>query len=277
MIKHQFTAYFISIHHKISRMDIDLKGAFWGPLFFLSLFFTSCNAYCEIKLALIDTGFCPGKIAAKKKITIENMIDLTSSVKIDCQKYDSRDGRFHGQLVLEEFLKFYNPKNEILHIYPLIIFNSAGEQKIDYWLKSIDWVKKEKIDIVLTAAGFMGTEKISNSLPAIWFVPSGRITPKVLGIGSLFPQSLAPLKNLFLIGDFYDGRQVLYDQGLLYKEFIDYYFPSGAGHFTGTSRAVAEACAKAISLCPIKTMRECLLKSSKVYIDNLSHNTIRTF
>jgi len=254
-----------------------MREALFGLLFFLSFLISSSNAYSEIKLALIDTGFCLEKITSSNNIIIEKIIDLTGDLKINCAKYNPLDGRFHGQLVLEEFLRFYIPKNEKLHIYPIVIFNSSGEQKKDYWLKAIDWVKKENIDIVLTAAGLMGSNKFVSSLPAVWFAPSGRMTPKVLGSGSLFPQNLAPLNNLFLIGDFYDGRQVLYDQGLLYKESIDYYFPSGRGHFTGTSRAVAEACAKALNLCSIKTMRECLLKYSKVYIDNLSHNTIRTF
>jgi hypothetical protein len=229
----------------------------------------------EIKIAVIDTGFCSENIKSKYKI--ESALDLTSSVKIDCKKMDKKSLRFHGQLVLEEFLKFYNNKKQILHIYPLIIFNERGDQKKTYWLSAIDWISNNKIDFVLTASGFVTDEKMTISLPAIWFVPSGRINTQIKDFTTLFPQNLAPKENLFLIGDFYDGRQVLYDQALLYKDKIDYYFPSGTGSFQGTSRAVAEAAALALNLCPITSMRSCLKKLSKEYFDSLSNNKIQTY
>jgi hypothetical protein len=272
MNKLQSTVHLKSISLEIlKKIKFNLLLALFGPVFFLHVH----SLQAEIKMALIDTGFCPMKNHSMVKI--KPAIDLTKSVKLDCQKFDSTLPRFHGQLVLEEFLKFYDSKKSMLHIYPLIVFDARGEQKKEYWSEAVDWVKKNKIDIVLTASGLVSSAEIVNELPAIWFVPSGRISPQIKESSILFPQNLSPKENLFLIGDYYEGEQVLYDQGLLYKEKIDYYFPSGQGHFQGTSRAVAEAAARAINLCPLSSMRSCLKKLSKVYKDNLSHTSIQTY
>lgn len=269
------TVHFILIHVRIHWNNLlNRKLALFGPVLFL--FFISIPAYSEIRMAIIDTGFCPLK-SKKNNVKIEEVVDLTNSVKLDCLKRAKSPARFHGQMVLEEFFKYYIPKKQLLHLYPLVVFNSKGDQKKEYWLKALDWIKKNNIDIVLTAAGLITNQKIVNELPALWFVPSGRMNPQLKDKNALFPQSLAPLDNLFLIGDYYDGRQVLYDQGLLFQDKIDYYFPSGSQNFKGTSRAVAEACAVALNLCPIKNMRGCLLKSSKEYIDNLSQKKIKTY
>lgn len=260
-----------------TRFSFILRLALWGPVFFA---FTpdAIIAKTILNIAFIDTGFCPEKIK-RDNVVIENVIDLTRSVLLDCAGliYKKNLQRLHGQLVLEEFLKYFDNKKKNIHIYPLIVFDQRGDQKKDYWLKAIDWVKNKKIDVVISAAGLITEEKISNELPGIWFVPSGRITPQVKKGSSLFPQNLAPLKNLFLIGDFYDGRQVLYDQGLLFQDKIDYYFPAETKGFVGTSRAVAEGSARALNICPVKTMRECLNKNKKEYSDNLSGKKIQTF
>ena len=231
-----------------------------------------------INIAFIDTGFCPD-IIHKPRVKIEKVLDLTASVRLDCSKIMSNKNspRFHGQLVLEEFLKFFDNKKSGAHIFPLIVFNQSGDQLPEYWLKAIDWIKKNKIDVVVTASGLITTNKIISELPSLWFVPSGRITPSIKKESGLFPQNLAPQKNMIVIGDFYDGQQVLYDQGLLFQDKIDYYFPAGKGGFVGTSRAVAEGSARAINLCPISNMKVCLKKISKEYIDNLSRRKIKTF
>lgn len=254
----------------------------YGAAFYLVLFsFNSASA--QMKIAIIDTGFCPEKIKlANKQIKITPVQDFTNSVNLDCQsvKFDKSTPRFHGQLVLEEFINYYHHQNLSLELYPLIVFNSRGDQKSEYWIKAIEWVKNNKIDLVVSAAGLIlskSNKLPARVLPAVWFIPSGRTTPQINKDSKLFPQNLAPQNNLFVIGDFYDGQQVLYDQGLLYQDKIDYYFPSGSNAFSGTSRAVAEASARAITLCPLASLRECLKKKSKEYIDNLSRRTIKTF
>jgi hypothetical protein len=269
MNKFQFTVRFLF-------NKILFRLALLGSAFFLltNLAFASK----DLKIAMIDTGFCTEKIKVKN-IKLEEINDFTKSVKFggNCSKFDKFAPRFHGQLVLEEFIKYFDHKKKNIQIYPLVVFDEAGNQKKEYWLKAIEWIKKNNIEVVVTAAGFITTEKIVSELPGLWFVPSGRVTPQIKKVDSLFPQNLAPMENLFLIGDFYDGRQVLYDQGLLFQDKIDYYFPAGLKGFVGTSRAVAEGSARAINLCPISTMRDCLKKLEKVYNDNLSRRKIQTF
>ncbi|MDO9183329.1 MAG: hypothetical protein Q7U04_13025 [Bacteriovorax sp.] len=250
-----------------------------GPVYiFLNL--NTALAQTSLKIAFLDTGFCTEKIKpVSKQVKVNSVVDLTHSVKLDCLNlsFNKNFPRFHGQLVLEEFLAFFVPAKVSVNIYPLIIFDHKGEQKKEYWLKAIDWIKKNKIDVVVTAAGLVTEDKLVKELPAVWFVPSGRVTPQIKKENSLFPQNLAPLKNLFLIGDFYDGKNVIYDQELLFQDQIDYFFPSGQNNFVGTSRAVAEASARALSLCPLATLRDCLKSKSKQYTDNLSSKNITTF
>ena len=271
--------YFYEFTKIINRVRfLWITGFIFKSVCLIVLLQNSSEANGPLNIAFIDTGFCPDKIQITN-IKIENAIDLTGSVKLDCKKMVSNKNspRFHGQLVLDEFLKYFDNKKKSLHLFPLIVFNEKGDQKKEYWLRAIDWVKENKIDVVVTAAGFITSEKVVAELPAVWFIPSGRVTPQITKESRLFPQSLAPQKNLFVIGDFYDGQQVLYDQGLLFQDQIDYYFPSGVKGFVGTSRAVAEASARALNLCPLKTMRDCLKKMQKVYIDNLSQRKIQTF
>ncbi len=277
MIKLQSIDHSQLVYRAIHIKNILSKrpSLFGAALFFILLV---NPVFAEVKVALIDTGFCINKVHSQSNIKVESFIDFTKTVKIDCTKYDYNNPRFHGQLVLEEFLKFYDNKKLQLHIYPLIVYNLQGDQKKEYWIEAINWIKNNKIDFVLTASGLITKERIVENLPGLWFVPSGRITPQIKDQTELFPQNLAPLGNLFLIGDFYDGtRLAIYDHGLLYKDKIDYYFPSGSNGFKGTSRAVAEAAARALNLCPISDMRACLKKLSKEYVDNLSHKKIQTY
>lgn len=258
------------------RTNLLIGPAFIGPALFLLL---STVAHSEIRIAIVDTGFCPEKIKTRSIIKIEKAIDLTESVKLDCHssRFDKLSPRFHGQLVLEEFIKSVTDKTISLTVFPLIVFNQRGDQRKEYWEKAIDWIKKNQIDLVVTAAGFITKERIVNELPGVWFVPSGRISPQIKKGVELFPQNLAPMNNLFVIGDFYDGRSVLYDQALLYQDKIDYYFPSGLRGFKGTSKAVAEAAGRAVSICSLSSLRACLKKKSKEYLDGLSNRKIQTY
>jgi hypothetical protein len=251
-----------------------------------TLFLTS-TAYSAINVAIIDTGFCPQKISSlNKNIKILEVIDFTQSVKLDCQKWtlDDSDPRFHGQRLLQEFLNTIDTKKLHLVIRPIIIFNQLGEQSLDYWLKAIRWVKENHIDIVVSASGLILLENQNSFkeilLSSIWFLPSGRMTPKIKKDTHLFPQALAPRDNLFLIGDYYDGGQILYDQALLYQDKIDYYFPAGTGSFKGTSRAVAIGAGRAINLCSqalSHNFRQCLKLKSKEYFDSISKRVLLSY
>lgn len=248
----------------------------------LYFFFFISKTQAEINIVIVDTGFCPDKIAATslKSVRILPVVDLTKSVKLDCSSdsFNKESPRFHGQLVLEEFLSHLKlASKESVRLHPLMIYNAKGDQLAQYWLLAMEWIKEHKIDMVLTASGLITSNRLSPSLPGLWFMPSGRVTPQINKQTTLFPQNLAPSKNIYMIGDYFDRPTILYDEGLLYQDKIDYYFPSGDNHFRGTSRAVAEAAAKALSLCPISSMRECLNKKSKVLKDSVNGKLMRTY
>lgn len=281
----QFTVHSISNRPAIQICKKILRSVPLLGLTFFS-FFVSVSAHSALKIAVLDTGFCPEQITiSNPKIRIQPAIDLTKSVKLDCQNpaFNKDLPRFHGHLVIEELLKHLNIDTEVT-ITPLILFDAKGLQHKDYWLAGIDWVKKNKIDFVLSASGLINREASPKmKLPAIWFVPSGRTSPHIKKGDGLFPQNLAPAQNLFLIGSYYqydskNAENVLYDVGLLYQDKIDYYFQSGADKFSGTSRAVAEGAARAINLCPVNSlMRVCLKKQSKVLSDRLNKKAITTY
>lgn len=274
--------------NQIFKSNFLMRPLLYGVAFF-SMFIVFNPAYANLKIAVVDTGFCSEKALTKSKNhVVKEARDLTGSNNYDCKKISDQElkssGRFHGQNVLNEFLS-YLPKKIKLTIYPLVIYDDKGNQTKDAWEKAIALIKKENIDMVLTASGFISEEKIAADLPSIWFVPSGRTERFITTKTVLFPQSLAPAPNLFVIGDYYDdGGQILYDQGLLYQDQVDYYFPSGKKGFTGTSRAVAEAMAKALQKCFIEkdviaahSLRLCLLKSAKTLKDPILKKEFKTF
>ena len=285
-------------NHKLNQTksfynySLIMKPLLYGAAFFFISFFFSFSSQGAIRMAVIDTGFCVEKMTINKKIknqiTILPVIDVTSKNKWNCKKVVEKQilesPRFHGQRVLQEFLKFA-PKKEKVIIKPIVIFDQKGNQTKEAWLKAIRTIEKEKIDYILTASGMPVKEKINIDLPGIWFVPSGRIERTIKKDTMLFPQLLGPQVNLFIIGDYSEGKVVFYDQDLLYKDVIDYYFPIGKGKFKGTSRAVAEAMGVALSSCPYTknelspphALRLCLMKKSKVLNDPIAKIDFKTF
>lgn len=260
-----------------------------GPLLLGAVFLLSINsAHANLKIAIVDTGFCSQKSLTKSKNHIvKNVRDMTGPISYDCKKISEKElktsGRFHGQHVLNEFLSF-SPKKIKMTIYPMVVYDKNGNQTSEGWKQAIELIEKEKIDMVLTASGFISEEKVVKDLPSIWFVPSGRTERSITTKTVLFPQSLAPTPNIFVIGDYFDGGQIIYDQALLYQDQIDYYFPAGNKGFTGTSRAVAEAMAKALQKCFIEkdiiaahSLRLCLIKSSKTLKDPILKKEFKTF
>jgi hypothetical protein len=256
-------------------------------LAFLLCLLTPFQSFAALKIAIVDTGFCSKRIKTSASIVIAPALDMTNSVKLNCDNFKDSDlktqGRFHGHLVLEEFLK-YLPKESSVTIFPLTIYNGSGKQTIEAWDQAIAWIKKENIDLVLTASGLIGAAPTHKELPALWFIPSGRIGGAVKEDSTLFPQSLAPKENIFVIGDFMEGKTVIYDQGLLYKDVIDYSFASGESGLTGTSRTVAHALGRAIDVCSLNKkmkspseLRQCLSKIQKNLYDAVSKKSIKTF
>ena len=263
-----------------------IRPLLYGAAFFCSLIFNHAEA--TLKIALLDTGFCIEKAEIKSsKHIIESVQDMTSAQKFDCSKVTANDmetsGRFHGQKVLNEFLSYLKKDIEVT-IYPLVIYDQTGTQTKEAWLKSIEFINEKKMDMVLTASGLINSPKLVNELPSIWFIPSGRLERLIDKTTVLFPQNLAPKPNLFIIGDYFDGKTNFYDQALLYQEQIDYYFPSGKKKFTGTSRAVAHAMAVALNYCFIPqdiiaahSLRLCLMNKSRTLRDPILKKDFKTF
>jgi hypothetical protein len=245
------------------------------------------QSFAALKIAIVDTGFCSKRIKTSSSIVIAPALDMTNSVKLNCDNFKDSDlktqGRFHGHLVLEEFIK-YLPKESSVTIFPLTIYNASGKQTQEAWDQAIAWIKKENIDLTLTASGLIGSAPALAELPSIWFIPSGRVGGSVKKDSILFPQSLTPKENIFVIGDYFDGKTIVYDQGLLYESAIDYSFASGDSGLTGTSRAVAHALGKAIDVCSLNKkmkspneIRQCLSKLQKNLYDAVSKKSIKTF
>ncbi|MBC7428739.1 MAG: hypothetical protein H7336_09025 [Bacteriovorax sp.] len=259
------------------------------PLFFGAVFVFSSAAFADLKIAVIDTGFCSEKAVVKfKNHKVLPARDMTGTNGMDCKKITAKEmlssGRFHGQKVLNEFLS-YLPETISVTISPIVVYDRTGNQSEAGWRNAINAIEKEKIDMVLTASGFINSEKLAEELPGIWFVPSGRLQRSIDSKTILFPQNLAPKPNLFVIGDYVDeGKQIIYDQALTYQDQIDYYFPSGNKKFTGTSRAVSEAMARALAKCFIEkdiiaahTLRLCLLQKEKTLKDRILKREFKTF
>ena len=253
----------------------------FGPVFFLTIFLSfSClqsAAADEIKLAIIDSGFCPESRAPSTKVKIDKPLDMTGTLNFNCAAYTKKEKqtsrRFHGQWVLETFLGALKTKHSV-RIVPLIVFDKEGNQQEEAWKKSLDFIKKEGINLTIAALGFNTPKAINSELSGIWMVASGKAEGNIKKEMTFFPHMLAPKENLILIGDFFSspGRSDLYDQNLLYQEFIDFHFAEGGGHFKGTSRAVALAGARALNICAEQLhlpaqFRQCLQKNAKKHRD----------
>lgn len=240
--------------------------------FLLGAALTLTNASAEISIAIVDSDFCPKP--STNKIHLNKIIDTTSSNKSKCNPDKIFLPRFHGQWVLNEFIKYYVGTEKII-ITPIEIFNSDGIQKKEYWDKAISFIQKNKFDYVLTASGLKDESITPRSLPSMWFIAAGQITTSIKISDHLFPQELTS-ENLVLIGDYHQGNPDFYDQSLLYQDKIKYYFPAGDGEFKGSSRAVAEALSKAISYCG-KKPTTCLEKKATIKTDPVLKKSFKTF
>lgn len=222
------------------------------------------NLYGSLNIAILDTGFCPRLIVTSQNITINKTVDLTGTIKNDyCQKFNIHSERFHGHLVLEEFLHYLIPTTEKIKITPYVVFDNSGLQKEIYWKSFIN----KKFDLVISAVGLISPLNISSHLNGIWFIAAPRIGPNIKKDSIIYPANIAPQDNLFLIGNYFSGTKILFDEAQLYQKQIKYFFPQGDGDLVGTSRAVSEAAAKALTLCRKSfeaNLQKCLEKNKKV-------------
>lgn len=226
------------------------------------------NLYGSLNIAILDTGFCPSLLVTSQNIKINKVVDLTGTIKNDyCQKFNIHSERFHGHLVLEEFLHYLVPTTEKIKITPFVVFDSSGLQKEIYWKKFIN----KKFDLVVSAVGLISSLNISRHLSGVWFVAEPRIGPNIKKDSIIYPANIAPQDNLFLIGNYFSGTKILFDEAQLYQKQIKYFFPKGDGGLVGTSRAVSEAAARAIILCrkSFETNLQKCLENNKAVIGNM--------
>jgi hypothetical protein len=242
--------------------------------------------FSEIKVAVLDTGFCPRKLNFKSKnIKVYETEFMMAPFRIPCNRKTLLGRRFHGHHVLEEFLKNLESKKKI-SIYPIVIFDKSGQQTSKYWDKAFKKVDALQVNFVLLAAGLPLKTK-RPELPylrsqTIHFLAAGKEGVGISKQTKLFPQIHHQKENVFLIGNFYppikSDQRLILDSAMLNLKQTHYFFSGGHGHseLRGSSKAVATALAKAISLCdlPLKSFKQCLEKKSKTLTAIYQNNPI---
>jgi hypothetical protein len=227
-----------------------------GSVLLLALFFIPSLFAAPLRVGIIDTGFCANQYKEFFNATKQNLGKL-------CQLKRNHP-RLHGQLVLEEFLK-YAPKD--VELFPIIVFDKKGEQKLSYWKEALKYSEKKKLDVLLIAAGYPTNKRIAFPKVSITsFISSGTREGGIKSNTFLYPQELAIMDHLFLIGSYSPSRNLkvndaMVDSRRLYSKKIDYYFGGHAekgSYLNGSSKAAATALGKALSICPVKDLRPCL-------------------
>jgi hypothetical protein len=226
-----------------------------------------------LRVAVLDTGYCLRKLE-KKNHLFHTIIDVTRSVRFSCKDMSLRDKRFHGHMVLKEFLKNYTGSRPI-SLYPLIVFDKNAEQKIEYWQRALEWCDKNHIEVIIAAAGLPIKKKeklpiLKNSNTLI-LLASGREDAFIKKGTQLFPQGHHARPNIYLFGSYhpalYSDDIPLFDNKLLYREHVHFFLSGGKSHeyLRGSSRAVATGAGLALSQCghllpSLRKVEDCLDK-----------------
>lgn len=243
----------------------------------LALFFTP--QIWALNISILDTGFCPKFLTKNEKIEVLNTIDLTDSVRLECKKEDLLQKRFHGQKVLDTFIKNYHGSNSIT-ITPYIIFDKNKAQAEKYWQKAFSKSIQDKTDIYLIAAGlpYLSELALKNTpLSKIVFIASGTNTKDISKEHKLWPQELSKTQsNIYIIGDHYpktkyDNAYVSHD--IKYFENATLFFPTSDpvdNQFNGSSYAVSLGAAKILSICSnMRELSTCINEKKKpIEFDN---------
>lgn len=238
------------------------------------LFFRTGNILAidtPLRVHIYDTGYCPHLITPPKNIIILPVVDITQKNNYDCSSTNISGLRFHGQWVLENFIRGIEAKKKII-ITPLIIFNKQGLQSLNYWKKALDYSKENGADIIFAAAGIpLKTKKemIKASeikLPsAPILLSAGRVSKEISRQFPLFPQFHSDGKKVIIIGSYHQGLkgklEHFEDTSLINKEKISYYFPFASDVNTqlkGSSYALSEAANFILKYCQELQLEKCL-------------------
>lgn len=239
-----------------------------------------------LRVAVLDTGFCPTLIKTPSKVKILPVSDLTQSVKYKCVEDQLKSRRFHGHWVLAEILNELKDTDikENIEIHPMVIFNNSGEQKLRYWNRALEEVNSKSINLIIAAAGLplldnhMRQQASQIKLSSIPFIlAAARNSPGIPKDSILFPHSLLDPKNQFTFGSYHKGIDEkgphFKDTSLIDEKEIDYYFPFNFkprlfGELKGTSLAAALGSRFILKNCLKKELNsvaldKCLQKAKK--------------
>lgn len=228
---HQFKDHFI-LNQNLNQISII------GRAVLLLLAFYSTSSFATLKIALLDTGFCHNQNQKNNSIILP-AIDMTNSVSsINCDLINKKMPRFHGQKVLETFLLNLKTK-ESFEIQPIVLYDNNGMTKLEYWIKTLDYLSKNKYQYVISAIGIKDQSlKINENIETIWFLAAARVSPFIAKSDSVFPQNQFNLKNVYLFGSFDKSGYV--DRGQLNLNEIDLFVKEEDSQFSGSSFAVGK-------------------------------------
>lgn len=211
----------------------------------------------NIKIAILDSGFCPDLLQKTKAVKVNSAwFAVDSSFDLKCFPENLSSPRFHGhkvlQLLLEDWNLVQNSHSVSLTIDPIVMLDEKGFQSLATWQKALKKISDEKYDIVLSSIGFAFTnsvefEKANLNLPQgpTYFFAAGEKIGK-LSRAEIFPQKLATLqksneknKKIHLVGlHFFDGKKWVKQPTTFYLDSVtDWTSDDPRPEFKGSSFA----------------------------------------
>lgn len=245
--------------HFILNQNLKINFLKWGILFVSLISTLSLKA--AIKIVFLDTGFCP---LEKKNLFIVHPVEDTSGEvgSLECPPNFNSLPRFHGQKVLETFVKNYKGKKKI-EVFPIVVFDKNGFQKDVYWEKAFSKIDYIKPDVVISAVGLVNQQITwRDSIKSVWFLSAARVSPRIKNSDIVFPQNHYLKNNVFLFGSYFEGNII--DPGQIDIDKIKLFALDPKDDFNGSSYAVAKISSEILSKCDLKKLDEkCFNKLSK--------------
>lgn len=202
-------------------------------------------------IAIIDTGFCPHLLPQHPLIKIHSVHFAMESFVISCNEADLNSPRLHGQKVLKTFIENYRGTKE-LQLFPIIVFDKAGIQTVDYWKMSMPHILKNQIRYVLSATGVPLRNKISALLPkkTHFILASGRVEPNLKEMAYLFPHDFLLEKQKTIVGSQVRlSESIIKDPKTFQADKVNVWIDEDPSiDFKGSSYAVAKYFADYLSL-----------------------------
>ena len=125
-----------------------------------------------IKVAILDSGFCPDQLSVPASMTIkENWFATESKFVFNCDQNEGSSQRFHGQKVLEAFVESWGLENKSkIEITPIIMLDKEGFQTKESWLRALKKIRNDKFTLVVSSIGF-AIENVSEINGEKWSLP----------------------------------------------------------------------------------------------------------